>query len=134
MLGFKECFTTVIQLATTRRICLLLFLHKKYGLQQTGEWSPRFWLQATFLSKSYFHTWAIILQQVYHQKQLITVVKKNISDIPTAPYIRDHKKNGLQAHLKGQILNGLFCPFDNNYFTLTTVIFEVQTSEELLHL
>ncbi|KAK2434251.1 hypothetical protein QL285_019420 [Trifolium repens] len=39
MLGFQECFTTVIQLANTRRIRLLLFLHKKYGLQQTGEWS-----------------------------------------------------------------------------------------------
>ena len=70
------------------------------GLQQTGEWSPRFWLQATFLSTSYFHTWAIVLQQIYHQKQLITVGKKDSSDIPTASHIRDHKKNGLQAHLK----------------------------------
>ncbi|KAK2356740.1 hypothetical protein QL285_094068 [Trifolium repens] len=58
--------------------------------QQTGEWSPRFWLQATFLSKSYFHTWAIVLQRIYHQKQLITVGKKNISDTLTDPYIRDH--------------------------------------------
>ncbi|KAK2369288.1 hypothetical protein QL285_082433 [Trifolium repens] len=95
MLGFKECFTTVIQLATTREIRWLLFLLKKYGLQQTGEWSPRFCLQATFLSKSYFHTWAIVLQRIYHHKQLITVGIKSFSDIPTAPHIRDHKKNGI---------------------------------------
>ena len=117
MLGFKECFTTVQQLATTKEIRWLLFLHKKYGLQQIGEWSPIFWLQATFLSKSYFHTWAIVLQRIYHHKQLITVGIKNIFDIPLAPHIRDRKKNGLQAHLiKGHILNGLFCPFDNGYF------------------
>ncbi|KAK2420907.1 hypothetical protein QL285_031592 [Trifolium repens] len=96
------------------------------GLQQTGECSPRFWLQATFLSKSYFHTWAIILQRLYDQKHLIIVGIKNISDIPTAPHWRDHKNNGLQAHFKGHILNGLFCPFDNGNFTLPTVIFEVQ--------
>ncbi|KAK2351739.1 hypothetical protein P8452_65444 [Trifolium repens] len=78
----------------------IIFLHLKYGLQQTGEWSPRFYLQATFLSKSYFHTWAIVLQRLYDQKQLITVGIKNFSDISTAPHIRDHKKNGLQAHLK----------------------------------
>ncbi|KAK2387907.1 hypothetical protein QL285_061638 [Trifolium repens] len=70
------------------------------GLQQTGEWSPRFWLQATFLSTSYFHTWAIIPQRLYHQEQLITVGKKNISDILTDSYIRDHRKNGLQDNLK----------------------------------
>ncbi|KAK2423745.1 hypothetical protein QL285_034178 [Trifolium repens] len=100
MIGFKECFTTVQQLATSKEIRWLLFLHKKHGLQQTEEWSPRFWLQATYLSKRYFHTWTIILQQIYHHKQLITVDTNNISDIPTTPHIRDYKKNGLQAHLK----------------------------------
>ncbi|KAK2442615.1 hypothetical protein QL285_013796 [Trifolium repens] len=46
------------------------------GLQQTVEWSPDF------------------------DYKLITVGIKDFSDISTAPHIRDHKKNGLQAHLK----------------------------------
>jgi hypothetical protein len=101
------------------------------GLQQTGEWSPRFCLQATILSKSYFHTWAIVLQQIYHQKQLITVGKKNILDIPSNPYSRDHRKNGLQAYLKYKF-EWTVLPISQQLFP--TVIFEVQISEEPLHL
>ncbi|KAK2361795.1 hypothetical protein QL285_086912 [Trifolium repens] len=115
MLCLAKSSTTVKQLATAQQNRLLLFSYKKpwsptdrrmvssrqeNGLQQTGEWSPRFWLQATFLSTSYFHTWAIILQRLYHQEQLITVGKKNIYDILTDSYIRDHRKNGLQDNLK----------------------------------
>ncbi|KAK2451206.1 hypothetical protein QL285_010277 [Trifolium repens] len=101
------------------------------GLQQTGEWSPRFCLQATFLSKHYFQTWAIVLQQIYHHKQLITVGINNISDILTSPHLRDHKKNGLQAHLKYKF-EWTILPISQQLFP--TVIFEVQISEEPLHL
>ncbi|KAK2428180.1 hypothetical protein QL285_026716 [Trifolium repens] len=121
-------FVNNLSVAAKKSLLKIIFLVVKLGLQQTGEWSPIFWLQATFLSKSYFYTWAIILQRLYHQKQLITVGKKNILDIPTDPYSRDHRKNGFQAQLKRIDLNGLFCPFDNGYFTLPTVIFEVQIS------
>jgi hypothetical protein len=42
---------------------------------------PDFCTQATNLSKvvpSYFYIWAIVLQRIYDQKQLITVGTKNI--------------------------------------------------------
>jgi hypothetical protein len=62
---------------------------------------PDFWLTSYNLIQSCpkFHTWAVVLQWIYDQKQLITVGKMNLSDISTVPYIRDHEKNDLHAHL-----------------------------------
>ncbi|KAK2409660.1 hypothetical protein QL285_045075 [Trifolium repens] len=82
MLGLAKSSTTVKHLATTQQIRLLLFLHKKLGLQQTREWSPAdrrmvsqilaisyILIQKLFLHMGYYSTTVISSETAHYSWQ-----------------------------------------------------------------